>query len=220
VKFSNLVVALILLILTSSLASGIVAKTAHPKVLLRPSFDEAGISIERVITVVNENPYEVMVRAIEGNDPHALFALHKDTLYLAPNETGDFPFTINLEYGGKYQFKLISAFSPVEAIAGSQSLGVVSVINIIAEGPEAPEGYFDEMQEIVEELEEYELAEQEGEDYEEPIETQPEEFQEETETLELKQTGGSVWIGIVTVLIVLIIGGIAFLTVWKLGLLK
>ena len=133
-----------------------------------------------------------------------------DRVYLEPNETREMPFTINLKYGGQYQRKVIASFSPVNASAGSQSLGMVSNMFIYAEGPEAPEGYFDTPTTIVETPSSNSTLD----DTTVVNTTTPQ------VTHEVKKANGSIWIGILTLAIVLFIGGLALLIVWKLGLLK
>ena len=96
-KFINLVVALLLLVLVSQFAYSITAKVGEGKVKLRPSFDEAGITIERVLTVINDNPYEVMVQIIEGDDAHDIITVSDEIIYLEANETGN-PRIITVTY--------------------------------------------------------------------------------------------------------------------------
>jgi len=214
-NYSKLVVAIFMILVSFQLASALAANVAEGVVVLRPDVPLEGMTIERVITAVNRNDFDVNVEIIEGDDPEDLIEVIDRYITIGPDQEGEARFKIHLKYGGNYERKLIASFTPKDPALGTSSLGMVSNIKIYATGLEAPDGYgVSELVEPTEIVEPTEPVDPTG-----PVEpTEPQD--PETQTSQPTTQTSNVWVGIIVVLVVVLLGAGLFALVWKLGLLK
>jgi len=214
-KIINLAVALLIVISAIPLSSALTATVGEPKVILRPVIEEGEtVVIDRILHVINQNNYSVNVEIIEGIDSPEILNLDTRYLTLNPDETGEAHFSLEIQYGGRYNRKLTASFSPVNLSIDQNSLGMVSNLFIYAEGPEAPDGYFD--------IEDEPVDDTIDEPFDDTIEQPVDDTIDEPQNNEIIQTATSptLIIGIITAVIVILLGALLFFILWKVGLFK
>jgi hypothetical protein len=219
---SKLVVALFLLVLSVQFICGLSATVGEAKVVLKPEVPIGGLTIDRSLTVVNQNEFDVNVKIIEGDDPENIIEVVDTEVFVKANEEAPARYKIHLLYGGDYSRKLIASFKPADPALGSSSLGMVSNIVIIATGMPAPPGYG--AQPVVNSTPVVVPVNTTVE----PNATQPANTTQpgtswtSTTVPGTTQPGNkpNVWVGIIVVAAVVLLGAGIFALIWKLGLLK
>jgi len=137
-KIWNLVSTILIILLFAQFSNAISANIGQARVILRPTVEEGTTTvIERALSVVNQNAFDVNI-VITTEDQDGIIELIDKEFTLAPSETKDAQFNINLKYGGNFQKRILVSFTPVDATYGTNSVGMVSNIFIYAKGPQAP----------------------------------------------------------------------------------
>ena len=106
-----LILAIILLILNSFLASAITASIGNSRMVLRPAFGE---TLERSILVKNVNNVKVDIELSASGDLADSIKIEDDKFSLQPNQEKKAIFTIKASEKGTTESKIMVKFTPEE----------------------------------------------------------------------------------------------------------
>jgi len=106
-----LILAIILLILNSFLASAITASIGNSRMILRPAFGE---TLERSILVKNVNNVKVDIELSASGDLADSIKIEDDKFSLQPNQEKKAIFTIKASEKGTTESKIMVKFTPEE----------------------------------------------------------------------------------------------------------
>jgi hypothetical protein len=123
------------MVLLSSTAYGLTASIGNARMILHA---EAPTLIERTVKVNNVNNMSVDVKLTAGGNLKDQIEILDNSFSLAPGESVDARFAINLEYGGQYEGKIMVAFRPTDPNTKATPVSLASTIIISATGPENP----------------------------------------------------------------------------------
>jgi hypothetical protein len=170
--------------------------------------------IQKSIKVNNVNDVAVEVSLMPSGDIMDFTEILDNNIVLAPGQSRDARFVMSLEYGGRYEGKVLVSFSPADDNVTSQPVGLASTIIILAEGPENPNPPSSE-QEEPEQPEETEEPE-EPEEQEQPEETEPEEATEDNQPEgTASESKSNPLIGMTIILVVLALGAGAYFVLMR-----
>ena len=122
-----LILAIILLILNSFLASAITASIGNSRMVLRPAFGE---TLERSILVKNVNNVKVDIELSASGDLADSIKIEDDKFSLQPNQEKKAIFTIKASEKGTTESKIMVKFTPEEG----NGVVLTSTIIIITSG--------------------------------------------------------------------------------------
>ena len=122
-----LILAIILLILNSFLASAITASIGNSRMILRPAFGE---TLERSILVKNVNNVKVDIELSASGDLADSIKIEDDKFSLQPNQEKKAIFTIKASEKGTTESKIMVKFTPEEG----NGVVLTSTIIIITSG--------------------------------------------------------------------------------------
>ncbi|MFH0977667.1 MAG: hypothetical protein V1837_00050 [Candidatus Woesearchaeota archaeon] len=94
--------------------------------------------LEKSIKVNNVNNVSVDVTLVTSGDIKSFTEMLDKTLTLQPGESKDARFVMSLQYGGRYDGKILVTFKPSDPNVKSTPVGLASTIIIIAQGPANP----------------------------------------------------------------------------------
>lgn len=126
-----LILAIILLILNSFLASAITASIGNSRMVLRPAYGE---TIEKSILVKNVNNVKVDIELSASGDLADSIKIKDDKFSLQPNEEKKAYFTIKASEKGTSESKIMVKFTPEEG----NGVVLTSTIIIITAGTSLP----------------------------------------------------------------------------------
>ena len=129
---------IILFVLMLPVVYSLSASIGNARMVLRPTVKEGEITtIDRTIQVNNVNDVAVAISATVDKGLENIVTIPEPEFTLQPGESKEMKFTVTLEYGGRYEGKILIGFKPADDSRKS-GVGLSSTIIILAEGPENP----------------------------------------------------------------------------------
>jgi hypothetical protein len=210
VLMKRLLLSILFVAVMSVAVSALTASIGNARMILHTDVEEGTPTVlQKSIKINNVNNLSVEVTLIPTGDIEDFTQVLDNNIILAPGQSKDARFVMSLEYGGKYEGKILVNFKSAEEGVKAQPVGLASSIIIIATGPENPNPP---------QKEDPETPEQPEETPDEPEEAEPEEEPEEITTGEPEEPTpkpagepkSNPFVGIMIVLVMLGLGAGAY----------
>jgi hypothetical protein len=94
--------------------------------------------LQKTVKINNVNNISVVVTLTPSGDIKSFTQMLDNELSLMPGESKDARFVMSLQYGGRYDGKILVTFKPADPTVKATPVGLASTIIIFAAGPQNP----------------------------------------------------------------------------------
>jgi hypothetical protein len=170
----RLLVSVFLAVLLSATVNALTASIGNARMIIHTDVEQGTPTvIQKSIKINNVNNMSVEVTLMPSGDIKDFTQVLDNNIILSPEQSRDARFVMSLEYGGRYDGKILVNFKSAEEGVKSQPVGLASTIVILAEGPPNPNPPQPEEPVIPEEPEDWPVQPEEPEGEETPEEDTP-----------------------------------------------